>query len=223
MQGHFEACALRRFWASLLPAAVVEVAVVICLKSLMKHKEPTPWFDLKLSKLCIGEFSKCENPFLSNNIGRGTKPCEKRTSTSNFHVTMGSYDGAETCQLVGCYLLSQLKQLPGIEIGLYRDDGLAVLNQSFSFPFCTMAPSSLSSSIMFVNVVSAKTVVGLCLSTVDKRFLCRVHTVGVLLMVLSSVSFSVSAFRHFKFFSLVYFLSTDCSITNTPIKNLSSI
>ena len=29
-QGHFEACTLRRFWASLLPAPVVEVAVVIC-------------------------------------------------------------------------------------------------------------------------------------------------------------------------------------------------
>ena len=43
---------------------------------------------------------------------------------------MGSYDGAETCELVGCYLLSQLKQIPGIEIGLYRDDGLAVLNQT---------------------------------------------------------------------------------------------
>ena len=43
---------------------------------------------------------------------------------------MGSYDGAETCELVGCYLLSQLKQLPGIEIGLYQDDGLAVLNQT---------------------------------------------------------------------------------------------
>ena len=35
VQGHFEACALRRFWASLLPAAVVEVAIVICLKSLI--------------------------------------------------------------------------------------------------------------------------------------------------------------------------------------------
>ena len=57
-------------------------------------------------------------------------PWEKRNSTSNFDVTMGSYDGAETCELVGCYLLSQLKQLPGIEIGLYRDDGLAVLNQT---------------------------------------------------------------------------------------------
>ena len=43
---------------------------------------------------------------------------------------MGSYDRAETCELVGCYLLSQLKQIPGIEIGLYRDDGLAVLHQT---------------------------------------------------------------------------------------------
>lgn len=38
VQGHFEACALRRFWASLLPAAVVEVAVVICLKSLIRER-----------------------------------------------------------------------------------------------------------------------------------------------------------------------------------------
>ena len=49
------------------------------------------------------------------------QPWEKRNSTSNFDVIMGSYDGAETCELVGCYLLSQLKQIPGIEIGLYRD------------------------------------------------------------------------------------------------------
>ena len=59
-----------------------------------------------------------------------SQPWEKRNSTSNFDVTTGSYDGAETCELVGCYLLSQLKQIPGIEIGLYRDDGLAVLNQT---------------------------------------------------------------------------------------------
>ena len=58
------------------------------------------------------------------------QPWEKRNSTSNFDVTMGSYDGAETCELVGCYLLSQLNQIPGIEIGLYRDDGLAILNQT---------------------------------------------------------------------------------------------
>ena len=44
---------------------------------------------------------------------------------------MGSYDGAETCELVGIYMLSQLKEIPhGMEIGLYRDDGLAVIDQT---------------------------------------------------------------------------------------------
>ena len=41
----------------------------------------------------------------------------------NFDVTMGSYDGAETADLVGLYLLSKLQHL-GINLGLYRDDGL---------------------------------------------------------------------------------------------------
>ena len=38
---------------------------------------------------------------------------------------MGSFDGAETCELVGLYLLSLLETL-GAEVGLYRDDGLLV-------------------------------------------------------------------------------------------------
>lgn len=58
------------------------------------------------------------------------QPWEKRTSTTLFDVTMGSYDGAETCELVGCYLLSQLKEMPGLNIGLHRDDGLAILDQT---------------------------------------------------------------------------------------------
>ena len=57
-------------------------------------------------------------------------PWQKRNSNTLFDVTMGSYDGAETCELVGCYLLSQLTQIPEISIGLYRDDGLAVINQT---------------------------------------------------------------------------------------------
>ena len=40
-------------------------------------------------------------------------------------VTMGSYDGAETCELVDLYLLSLCtKVIP--DLGMYRDDGLAV-------------------------------------------------------------------------------------------------
>ena len=55
---------------------------------------------------------------------------QKRNSNTLFDVTMRSYDGAETCELVGCYLLSQLTQIPKIDIGLYCDDGLVVLNQT---------------------------------------------------------------------------------------------
>ena len=37
---------------------------------------------------------------------------------------MGSYDGAEICDKVGLYMLSKLQNL-NLNIGLYRDDGLA--------------------------------------------------------------------------------------------------
>ena len=45
----------------------------------------------------------------------------------NFDVTMGAPDGAEVCELVGLFLLQSLNVLlPNLNIGLYRDDGLAV-------------------------------------------------------------------------------------------------
>ena len=41
---------------------------------------------------------------------------------------MGSFDGAEICELVGLYIQSKLgKILPKSNFGLYRDDGLALL------------------------------------------------------------------------------------------------
>ena len=44
---------------------------------------------------------------------------------------MGSSDKAETWELVGNYILLQLKEIRyDMEIGLYRDDGLAVLDQT---------------------------------------------------------------------------------------------
>ena len=54
------------------------------------------------------------------------QPWQKKGDTT-FDVTMGSYDGAETCELVGSFLLSQLQDL-NINVGLYRDDGLATTN-----------------------------------------------------------------------------------------------
>ena len=41
---------------------------------------------------------------------------------------MGSFDEAETCQLVECYLLSLLTKKYGQNIGLYWDDELAAFN-----------------------------------------------------------------------------------------------
>ena len=49
--------------------------------------------------------------------------------TGLFDVTMGCLDGAEICELVGTYALATLpaEKFPKKDIGLYRDDGLAVL------------------------------------------------------------------------------------------------
>ena len=43
----------------------------------------------------------------------------KKASSNLFDVTMGSYDGAETCELVGAFLLHNI-----------RDDGLGISNAS---------------------------------------------------------------------------------------------
>ena len=43
---------------------------------------------------------------------------------------MGSFDGAETCELVGSYLLNQLPEGLRKQIGLYRDDGLGAFQQT---------------------------------------------------------------------------------------------
>ena len=52
----------------------------------------------------------------------------KRNSDNTFDVTMGSYDGAEVCELIGLFILNTLQDRFGKDVGLYRDDGLAVIN-----------------------------------------------------------------------------------------------
>ena len=54
-------------------------------------------------------------------------PWHKSNPPYLFDITMGCYDGAETCELIGTYLLSKVKHMFDNEVGLYRDDGLAVL------------------------------------------------------------------------------------------------
>ena len=55
-------------------------------------------------------------------------PWVKRDSSNAFDVTMGGYDRAEICELVGLFILSTLKDTFGNNIGLYRDDGLVLLD-----------------------------------------------------------------------------------------------
>ena len=46
----------------------------------------------------------------------------------SFDVTMGVYDGVEVCELIGIYMLYLIgKKYDSKNIGLYRDDRLAVL------------------------------------------------------------------------------------------------
>jgi hypothetical protein len=43
---------------------------------------------------------------------------------------MGSWDEAETCELVDSYILSIIKAKHGNNIGLYRDDGLGAFQHT---------------------------------------------------------------------------------------------
>ena len=43
---------------------------------------------------------------------------------------MGPYDGAETCELIGTYILNEIQNIiPKEDVGLYRDDGLAIIHK----------------------------------------------------------------------------------------------
>ena len=56
------------------------------------------------------------------------RPWMKREKDNAFDVTMGSFDGAEICELVGLFLLNQLpNSIHKSSVGLYRDDGLGAL------------------------------------------------------------------------------------------------
>ena len=52
----------------------------------------------------------------------------KKDDDNLFDVPMGSFFGAELCDLIGLYILSKLENLYDIKgIGLYRDDGVAII------------------------------------------------------------------------------------------------
>ena len=55
----------------------------------------------------------------------------KKGEGGNFDVSIGAYDGAEICELVGCVLLYNInKIMEPNNHGLYRDDGLIIVDKS---------------------------------------------------------------------------------------------
>ena len=56
---------------------------------------------------------------------------KKKHNNDLFDVPMGSFHGAEVCDLVGLYILDKLSTvLPSELCGLYRDDGLAIVKKT---------------------------------------------------------------------------------------------
>ena len=69
-------------------------------------------------------------PKETNMIQFDGQPTWKKKS-GVFDVTMGSYDGAECCEIVGIYLLNKLSTIMRPEEhGLYRDDGLGLISNA---------------------------------------------------------------------------------------------
>ena len=71
-----------------------------------------------------GIFLQARKTFLFHN----NNPWNKKQD-SDFDVGMGSFDGAECCELTGLYILSCLKHL-NVNLGLYRDDALGVADMT---------------------------------------------------------------------------------------------
>ena len=66
----------------------------------------------------------------SHNQTNPEAPCPWVKNSGQFDVTMGAPDGAEVCELVGLFLINEVKgRFPELNFGLYRDDGLAAHNR----------------------------------------------------------------------------------------------
>ena len=60
---------------------------------------------------------------------KGTPWCKR--ANSELDIGQGSYDGTESCELVGLLILHELKSLHlNVDIGKYMDDGLAETSSS---------------------------------------------------------------------------------------------
>ena len=76
-----------------------------------------------ISRKDIEVIFHCRRSLLFHN----NEPWIKKDSSGDFDVTMGSFNGAEVCELAGLFMLNELsKKFDKDNIGLYRDYGLSV-------------------------------------------------------------------------------------------------
>ena len=81
---------------------------------------------ISISRKDIEAIFHAKKSFLYHN---GEPWVKKRES--NFDNTMGAYDRAEVCELIGIFMLSLIsKHTNKNHIGLYKDDGLAILKNT---------------------------------------------------------------------------------------------
>ena len=96
-------------------------------------KEKLLWEAIRFAKLYISITNKdIEAIFHARKslLYYNDEPWVKK-GESNFDVSMGAYDGAEVCELIGIFMLSLLsKHINKNHIGLYRDDGFAILKNT---------------------------------------------------------------------------------------------
>ena len=84
--------------------------------SFAKEYHPIPDEDVRIIDYCRKSLIFNEN-----------EPWKKKERESCFDVTMGSYKGAETFELVGIYILTRLAAIiRKNDCELYRDDGLQI-------------------------------------------------------------------------------------------------
>ena len=85
------------------------------------------------------------------------KSWKKKTTDSCFEATMGSFDGAEICELVGLYIRSKVEKiLSKSNFGLYRDDVLVLLGNFNDKKLAKLAKTSSEYLKIFVSALRLK-------------------------------------------------------------------
>ena len=96
-------------------------------------------------------------------------PWIKKNTNDMFDVTMGSYDGAETCELIGNYMLALIAPKFKNEVGLYRDDGLAI---------CKATPKEIEKTKQEVNQVFKSEGLKITIEANKKNSLARIFSLS---------------------------------------------